>query len=172
MGVIGVIFVSILLGAAVVWGSRFIQHLSSLTAKGSGLSNAWCCFPPNCAYVNKQLCTSTQYSSLSACQAACQPTPTCGNSIVEGAEECDDGNLASGDGCSASCEVEAVCGDGSCDMNHGENSTNCPADCLVGLPPPPPADCQELGEGCGGNLPSCCPTLICSEWGVCALQSP
>lgn len=30
----------------------------------------------------------------------------CGNGTVEGAEGCDDGNLASGDGCSAACAVE------------------------------------------------------------------
>lgn len=30
----------------------------------------------------------------------------CGNGTVEGAEACDDGNLASGDGCSAACAVE------------------------------------------------------------------
>jgi MYXO-CTERM domain-containing protein len=30
----------------------------------------------------------------------------CGNATVEGAEGCDDGNLASGDGCSAACAVE------------------------------------------------------------------
>lgn len=32
---------------------------------------------------------------------------TCGNGAVEGAEECDDGNNRDGDGCSASCRVEA-----------------------------------------------------------------
>lgn len=29
----------------------------------------------------------------------------CGNGIVEGEEQCDDGNLAGGDGCSAVCKV-------------------------------------------------------------------
>ncbi len=39
----------------------------------------------------------------------------CGNSIVEGGEECDDGNNAGGDGCSETCTNEVqmvVCGDG------------------------------------------------------------
>lgn len=31
---------------------------------------------------------------------------TCGNAIVEGLEQCDDGDLSDGDGCSASCRVE------------------------------------------------------------------
>lgn len=34
------------------------------------------------------------------------PAPVCGNGTVEGAEECDDGNTASQDGCSAMCEQE------------------------------------------------------------------
>src|SRR2546428_9962874 len=37
---------------------------------------------------------------------------TCGNGIVEGTEECDDGNTTSGDGCSATCQLEntsAIC---------------------------------------------------------------
>jgi cysteine-rich repeat protein len=32
--------------------------------------------------------------------------PGCGNSVIEGAEQCDDGNGASGDGCSAACTFE------------------------------------------------------------------
>jgi cysteine-rich repeat protein len=44
-------------------------------------------------------------------------SPTCGNSIQEGTEQCDDGNQLSGDGCSASCVIE-FCGDGS--VNNGE----------------------------------------------------
>ncbi|KAJ9505103.1 hypothetical protein QJQ45_027561 [Haematococcus lacustris] len=31
---------------------------------------------------------------------------TCGNAVVEGLEECDDGDLSNGDGCSAACVVE------------------------------------------------------------------
>src|SRR3989442_6899697 len=39
-------------------------------------------------------------------------SPTCGNGVVEGTEECDDGNATSGDGCSATCQLEntsAIC---------------------------------------------------------------
>jgi cysteine-rich repeat protein len=34
--------------------------------------------------------------------------PVCGNGIVETGEQCDDGNTVSGDGCSATCQTEAV----------------------------------------------------------------
>jgi len=33
---------------------------------------------------------------------------SCGNGIAEGLEECDDGNLAAGDGCSPTCQLESV----------------------------------------------------------------
>lgn len=36
---------------------------------------------------------------------------TCGNSVLEPGEECDDGNITAGDGCSSTCELETgVCG--------------------------------------------------------------
>ena len=38
---------------------------------------------------------------------------SCGNGIVENTETCDDGNTTAGDGCSASCEIEPPCTDGS-----------------------------------------------------------
>ena len=36
------------------------------------------------------------------------PGATCGNGILEGLEQCDDHNLANGDGCSSTCAVDAV----------------------------------------------------------------
>lgn len=42
----------------------------------------------------------------------CEP-PGCGNAVLEGTEQCDDGNLKAGDGCSAACTVEAGIGPGS-----------------------------------------------------------
>ena len=35
------------------------------------------------------------------------PTTTCGNKTIDKGEECDDGNSASGDGCSAACSLES-----------------------------------------------------------------
>ena len=36
------------------------------------------------------------------------PANTCPNMIIEGLEECDDGNMTNGDGCSSACLLEAV----------------------------------------------------------------
>src|SRR5262249_11896292 len=35
----------------------------------------------------------------------------CGNSAIEGNEQCDDGNINNGDGCDSLCKTEPVCGD-------------------------------------------------------------
>jgi cysteine-rich repeat protein len=58
----------------------------------------------------------------------------CGNSMMEGAETCDDGNTDAGDGCSATCQLE--CGDGMvgadelCDPGIAAGETGaCPTDC-------------------------------------------
>ncbi len=40
---------------------------------------------------------------------ACRPT-VCGDGVVEGAEQCDDGNLEPYDGCSPSCNLDPRCG--------------------------------------------------------------
>jgi len=55
--------------------------------------------------------------------AGAPPGPVCGNGTIDGDDVCDDGNTKAGDGCSATCQVEAgwncdmqgcteICGDG------------------------------------------------------------
>jgi cysteine-rich repeat protein len=74
----------------------------------------------------------------------------CGDGIIERAEGCDDGNTDSGDGCSASCQIEAnwecpdegkpcknmaVCGNGkltsneTCDDGNTDDDDGCSGDC-------------------------------------------
>jgi MYXO-CTERM domain-containing protein len=45
--------------------------------------------------------------------------PACGNGVVEPSEMCDDGNTASGDGCSSSCQLEAAMDGGCCEVGTG-----------------------------------------------------
>jgi cysteine-rich repeat protein len=60
--------------------------------------------------------------SLAACEYA-----VCGDQVVEIAEECDDGNTVSGDGCSWSCQIEhGPCNDGVDD--DGDGLADFPAD--------------------------------------------
>ncbi|NUP05604.1 MAG: DUF4215 domain-containing protein [Polyangiaceae bacterium] len=68
----------------------------------------------------------------------CAPVPVCGNNTTEGTEQCDDGNLVSGDGCSATCVTE-FCGDGvdndgaleECDDGNANDLDGCTTQCLV-----------------------------------------
>jgi cysteine-rich repeat protein len=94
----------------------------------------------------------------------------CGNEVVEGIEECDDGNTDAGDGCAADCTtelVEGVCGDGTlntgeeCDDGDTTADDGCSATCTV-----------EEGFTCTGE-PSVCTegidgaALFVSECGTC-----
>lgn len=60
------------------------------------------------------------------------PPPPCGNGIIDPPEQCDDGNLVDGDGCSSICQFE---GDASV-FDGGD--TDGPGD-----PPPPPLDAGD-----------------------------
>lgn len=66
------------------------------------------------------------------------PTPVCGNGFLEADEECDDGNLADGDGCESSCQVgEVLCGNGvldpgeACDDANGDPDDGCGSSCAT-----------------------------------------
>jgi len=47
-----------------------------------------------------------------ACRAATCRRATCGDGVVDHDEECDDGNIDSGDGCRGDCGKVEICGDG------------------------------------------------------------
>jgi cysteine-rich repeat protein len=62
--------------------------------------------------------------------------PECGNGRLEAGEQCDDGNLTPGDGCSADCVRDPYCGDGALGAGEaGDDGNNlsgdgCRGDCL------------------------------------------
>lgn len=108
------------------------------------------------------------------CQA-CPNNPQCGDSYVDIAEECDDGNVHAGDGCNTSCELEPgyscetagvacegaiipVCGDGiltageECDDGNPYAGDGCSASCQL----EPGYQCQTAGSACeGAPIPVC-----------------
>ena len=68
------------------------------------------------------------------------PISICGDGVVNAGEQCDDGNQVNGDGCSATCTVEAptsICGDGvvnageQCDDGNQVNGDGCSATCII-----------------------------------------
>jgi len=95
----------------------------------------------------------------------------CGNGVIESPEVCDDGDAESGDGCTASCQVEAGyactgepsvcvqrCGNGSIDLGEGcddgdaASADGCSASCQV-----------ETGWTCTGNPSVCTMSAIDSD---------
>jgi cysteine-rich repeat protein len=101
---------------------------------------------------------------------ACEyPDETCGNGIVNGDEQCDDGNLVSGDCCSESCQFEssgAACGDSgdtACD-----NSDSCDGSgvCLSNYEATT-FDCGDSGTACT-NQDKCDGAGSCADQGVVA----
>ncbi len=98
--------------------------------------------------------------------------PVCGDSMVEGNEECDDGNLLDGDGCRSDCTQE-LCGDGvddpqeQCDDGNNNGGDGCRADCTLEI-------CGDgifdAGEGCddgntvdGDGCRANCTQEICGD---------
>jgi len=75
--------------------------------------------------------------SIAACGGSNSATHACGDGIVNGTEECDDGNTVSGDGCSSVCKKEVgMCGDGivdvateTCDDGNRVSGDGCSATC-------------------------------------------
>lgn len=69
--------------------------------------------------------------------------PRCGDNILDPGEECDDGNLVDGDGCSSTCTIEVpqpYCGDGKldpgeeCDDGNTQAGDGCSANCTIEVP--------------------------------------
>jgi cysteine-rich repeat protein len=66
----------------------------------------------------------------------CAEVAGCGNASIDPGEACDDGNDIDGDGCSTSCQIDGVCGDGvvnppgeACD--DGGESATCDTNCTA-----------------------------------------
>jgi hypothetical protein len=104
--------------------------------------------------------------------------PVCGNGALEGGEECDDGNVAPGDCCSATCTFEALgsaCDDGqfctvseTCDGSGvcgGGSPRNCsdPIACTAD-------SCDEVADACV-NTPddaACADGVFCNGVEICS----
>jgi cysteine-rich repeat protein len=105
-------------------------------------------------------------------------TSACGDGRKTTDEQCDDGGIAGGDGCSSTCRLEegfrctgsaptvcaAICGDGlivgaeACDDDDGDDGDGCSATCTV-----------ELGFACAG-APSVC-TAGCGDGAVAGAEA-
>ena len=116
--------------------------------------------------------TSCYWSSATGYNGT--PCDFCGNGVAEpeAGEQCDDGNVADGDGCSGVCLFE-FCGNGTVDASHGEQCDDGNPDDLDGCR----NNCQlpACGDGIvsvtevcdtGGNSASCdydCTSPVCGD---------
>jgi cysteine-rich repeat protein len=123
--------------------------------------------PEECdgADLNDQTCADFNFDSgVLICSITCQLDTSgcfdipssCGDTVLDAGEVCDDGNNVSGDGCRADCQKIEVCPDGTldqgeaCDDNNQSNGDGCSAACAV-----------ENGFTCAGAPSSCAP--ICGD---------
>ncbi|MEM9862678.1 MAG: DUF4215 domain-containing protein [Myxococcota bacterium] len=94
------------------------------------------------------LCDQAQADDSSRLRFTFGCEQLCGNGVVDGSEECDDGNQASGDGCSATCRLR--CGNGvleggeQCDDGNAESGDGCDGSCQL-----------ECGNGVVGTAEEC-----------------
>ncbi|MBU4512413.1 DUF4215 domain-containing protein [Patescibacteria group bacterium] len=135
---------------------------------------------------NGQICEPGYEESCNYCSLFCESIPVdgsyCGDGTVdEGDEECDDSNTSDGDGCSASCAIEAFCGDGNldageeCDDGNNDNWDGCSGGCLVEVPEPacgdsnldPGEDCDDGNNDDGDGCSSVCAIeAYCGDGGL------
>ncbi len=94
---------------------------------------------PTAGYNNAELC-----DGVTGCGSDCRPAAgyacnaagtkctsgTCGDGIVQTGEQCDDGNLGGGDGCSPDCKIEAYF---VCDNTDPGQLSDCHAQCGDGV---------------------------------------
>jgi virginiamycin B lyase len=91
----------------------------------------------------------------------------CGDGVVGGGEECDDGNADDCDGCTTGCRLVTGCGDGvvcgaeACDDGNGDDCDGCSAACVV-----------ETGLRCGDGVlnATCGEECDPPEPGLCSPQ--
>jgi len=96
--------------------------------------------------------------------AQSQAVAACGDSAINGREQCDDGNTQNNDGCSSSCRLEVampVCGNNKkeageqCDDGNNIDGDGCSANCQSESQPGCGDDIIDAGEVCDGNENAC-----------------
>jgi len=136
--------------------------------------SGWVCQQAVCAV--DPFCCNAAWDVWCAAEAgtlcACCGLVGCGNGALDPGEQCDDGNLFSGDGCSSFCRNE-ICGDGAlvtceqCDDGNLAGGDSCSADCLFEICVNGVLDegeqCDD-GNGFGGDdCTNACRFAVCGD---------
>ena len=124
--------------------------------------------------VNNSGAESCEPPGTASCSDSCTARDAlCGDGLITGSEECDDGNLASGDGCTRACLVE-VCGDNVVNDGGAEDCEPpgtglCTAACKVRAPIcgdgflTPPEQCEDGNTQGGDGCTSECALEFCGD---------
>jgi len=128
--------------------------------------------PEDCCPCGDGVCDTGLGETCDLCHADC--CPDCGDGVLGAGEECDDGNTADGDGCSAACideDGQAVCGNGlwesgeECDDGNTADGDGCDATCLWEFV------CGDaICESANGETCQVCPADCCPDCGNNAID--
>jgi cysteine-rich repeat protein len=106
------------------------------------------------------------------------PRTCCGDGIVGGSEQCDDGNATDGDGCDSNC-TRSGCGNGvkdpgeDCDDGNLVDGDGCDSNCTFGgcgngvVDPGEACDPPSTSTPCDGDRTYCTPMCQCMPIGTC-----
>ena len=122
------------------------------------------------SYNNQTGCEGEANIGLNSILQLDEPTPTCGDGVIDENEQCDDGNTADGDGCSSTCEQEDPCANTVCEPGWTCDNGNCmpPQDgtaCDDG-DPTTVNDAYNSGQ-CQGQPKDCGDKVVNSQTGEC-----
>jgi uncharacterized repeat protein (TIGR03806 family) len=124
--------------------------------------------------VNNDGAEACEPPGTASCGASCEfRTPLCGDGLLTAPEQCDDGNVANGDGCTASCAVE-LCGDGVVNNGTAESceppgTAVCSANCTFRTPLcgdgllTAPEQCDDGNVANGDGCTSACVGEYCGD---------
>jgi hypothetical protein len=140
-----------------------------------GLGDA--CDPQTCGNViiegtevcdsNSQACTVSGYNGMQSCNAqcdgwnaSCTTTESCGDGVINDAEQCDDGGAS----------TPVTCGVGACQVTVADSCMNCVNQvCVPGVPAALDDSCNGIDDNCNGLVDEgYIPTSTTCGVGACA----
>ena len=107
-----------------------------------------CSFFGTCQYLTEEDPSCSAECTFAGGAGTGAQVNACGNGVIGAGEECDDGNMLGGDGCSVFCMEERFCGDGTVDENEqcDDGNTQDGDGCSM--------LCMAEGSGGGGSEPA------------------
>ena len=127
------------------------SNITQLDTDNDGLGNA--CDNYNCIATGQEICGDQIDNNCDGRINEYCPIPSCGDGIInQTSEQCDDGNIMSGDGCSPTCQTESTTCDPGCFSDTWIGDGECDDGCNV--------------EACNFDGGDCEPAPICGDYEI------